>query len=135
MALSEIKAIAAQGLIRQRMIVESAGLNIANANKVYSKGQTAHIYRVKEMSQPFSQLIEGEKLDTSEIVALDVALKPHLSPNDPAADSQGMIWKADIDTTQELIDVVRANRAYEANLRVYNTASSMGKTIMKLGSE
>lgn len=135
MALSEIKAIAAQGLIRQRMIVESAGLNIANTNKVYSKGQTAHIYRVKEMSQPFSQLIEGEKINTPEIVALDVALKPHLSPGDPAADSQGMIWKADIDTTQELIDVVSASRAYEANLRVYNTASSMGKTIMKLGSE
>ncbi|MGF1731273.1 flagellar basal body rod C-terminal domain-containing protein [Photobacterium kasasachensis] len=133
MALSEIKAIAAQGLIQQRLIVEAAGLNIANANRVVNQGTNIPLYRVEVESNSFADLISGKNNNGPQIVSASAPLKSHFSPTDPNADAQGMVWRPDINTTQQLIDVVSANRAYEANLRIYNAASSMGKKIMKLG--
>jgi len=134
MALSEIKAIASQGLIQQRLIVEAAGLNIANANRMVNQGTNVPLYHVDVESNSFADLVAGNDSKGAHIVSVNAPLKSHFSPTDPSADVQGMVWRPDIDTTQQLIDVVSANRAYEANLRIYNAASSMGKQIMKLGS-
>ncbi|MCG3723694.1 flagellar basal body rod protein FlgC [Vibrio cincinnatiensis] len=134
MALSEIKAIAAQGMAEQRLIVEAAGLNIANANKVVRSGVSVPVYHVESSNQSFAEMVVGQALKEPHIVSAKAGLKSHYAPSSPNADGQGMVWRADIDTTQQLIDVVSATRTYEANLRIYNAASSMGRKILKLGS-
>ncbi|KUI97022.1 flagellar basal body rod protein FlgC [Vibrio sp. MEBiC08052] len=133
MALSEIKAIAAQGLDYQRVLLEAAGLNIANANKTVKPGQSVPLYHVSAQNQTFAEMVSGQDSEP-QVIAEVASLKSSYSPSDPTADSHGLVWRPDIDTTQQLIDVTRANRAYEANLRIYNAASSMGKSILQLGN-
>lgn len=134
MALSEIKAIASQGMTEQRLIVEAVGLNIANANKVVRPGASVPVYHVESSHQTFAEMVSGQPLKEPYMVSVNAGLKSHFAPSDPNADGQGMVWRPEIDTTQQLIDVVSATRAYEANLRIYNAASSMGRKILKLGS-
>ncbi|MDO6685851.1 MULTISPECIES: flagellar basal body rod C-terminal domain-containing protein [unclassified Agarivorans] len=139
MSIGDIKSIAAYGMLQQRMIIEAAGMNIANANKHLKAGDSSQLFRVDVPKVDWMQASSTTSSDINypklKITSDNIPLKSSYSPNDPNADSSGMTWRPDIDTTQQLIDVVSANRAYEANLRVYNAAGSMGSKIMELGGK
>lgn len=53
-------------------------------------------------------------------------------PTNPNADEQGYVRKADINVVEEMVDLMSANRAYEANISVMNAAKEMAKNTLKL---
>jgi flagellar basal-body rod protein FlgC len=46
-------------------------------------------------------------------------------PSHPAANAQGYVMRPNVDTLVEAMDMREAQRAYEANLNVIETARSM----------
>ncbi len=138
MELGEVKAIAAMGMELQRLRLKVAGLNIANAGNKVDPSSPLHAYSVS-FSEQLGQL---HQMSATEIASLKgaviqeqaIAPKRLYSPEDPAADHQGYVLKTGIDTTKEMIDSVEATRAYEANLRIFNSALSLEKSALQIGN-
>lgn len=142
MGLDEIKAIAQEGMSLQRLKVEMAGLNIANANSVVGPDSSSlKVYNVNtsyKSSSDFQSLLNGSALDKLPEVTIDSNAAPVNSfyePDSPLADLTGMVHKPGIDTTQEMLKVIAATRAYEANIRIYNSASAMGQKALEIGAK
>lgn len=52
-------------------------------------------------------------------------LIPVYSPSHPDADEEGYVMMPNVDRTKEMVDMMAANRSYEANITVLNVIKSM----------
>lgn len=142
MELGEIKAISELGMKYENLRMQIASTNIAFANQLSSS--PANVY------QPMSVSVEGIEKLTSEISNFDSfvqqvqqslkvnveqnsRVKPVHSPDNPVADAAGYVYKPDINMVNEMLTLTTATRAYEANIRAFNTAKDMGRKALEIG--
>jgi len=137
MDYNQIFAISAAGMALQRTHVEVAALNLANADTVQAEGSAPYrplrVVSHSVMQGPagksagFGALIDGalNQLPEARIEAGSRAPRMVHEPGHPAANAQGFIARADVDSVAEMVSLMRATRAYEANL----TALKIGRAI------
>ncbi len=69
----------------------------------------------------------GTKVDTPE---RDPATKPAYKPDDPNADKNGLVSRPNVDLASEFVNIILAQRAYEAGLKVLQARDQvLGTTI------
>lgn len=51
--------------------------------------------------------------------------KPVYDPNHPDADADGYVWYPNVDTTEEMVDLMGATNAYDANLTAMSVVKAM----------
>jgi len=117
-------AVAASALQAQQQRMRIIAENIANAQ---STAQVAG-------GQPYRRQIpvfQARELDGATGVTL-AEVRPdqgdfrrEYDPSHPAADGEGYVLRPNVDTLVEAMDMREAQRAYEANLNVIETARSM----------
>lgn len=61
------------------------------------------------------------------------ALKPVYDPDHPDADADGYVWYPNVDTTEEMTDLMGATNAYEANLTALNVVKAMINKSLDMG--
>ncbi|CAN5293612.1 flagellar basal body rod protein FlgC [soil metagenome] len=117
-------AVAASALRAQQSRMRIIAENIANAE---STAQTAGGTPYRRQIPVF----EAQNVDGATGVAL-AAVRPDQSdfrmdydPSHPAANADGYVMRPNVDTLVEAMDMREAQRAYEANLNVIETARSM----------
>lgn len=117
-------AVAAGALKAQQSRMRVIAENIANAQ---STAQTPG-------GDPYRRQIpvfEARNLDGAMGVVLaevrpdQSAFKREYDPSHPAADAEGYVLRPNVETLIESMDMREAQRAYEANLNVIETARSM----------
>ncbi|NCA67766.1 MAG: flagellar basal body rod protein FlgC [Clostridia bacterium] len=54
-------------------------------------------------------------------------------PDNPSADENGYVKKPDIDTTGEMVDMMYASRAFEANVTALNAVKQMAAKALEIG--
>ena len=55
------------------------------------------------------------------------------NPGHPHANSDGMVEMPNVDVSREMIDLISASRAYEANLSVVKTSRRMAQQALAIG--
>jgi len=60
-------------------------------------------------------------------------LKPVYDPNHPDADADGYVWYPNVDTTEEMVDLMAATNAYEANLAALGVIKAMISKSLDIG--
>lgn len=55
------------------------------------------------------------------------------NPGHPHADARGMVQMPNVNTAREMVDLISASRAYEANLSVVRTARQMAARALAIG--
>lgn len=117
-------AVASSALRAQQSRMRIIAENIANAE---STAQTAGGTPYRRQIPVF----EARNVDGATGVAL-AQVKPDQSdfrmdydPSHPAANADGYVMRPNVDTLVEAMDMREAQRAYEANLNVIETARSM----------
>ena len=114
---------------RMRVIAE----NIANAD---STAQTAggDPYRRKEVVLQAKPVGRGGPMGVAltRVVPDGGEFKREYDPGHPAADAQGYVKRPNVDGLVEALDLKEAQRAYEANLNVIETARSMQSRTLDL---
>ena len=138
MELGEIKAIAAMGMDLQRLKLKVAGLNMVSAGSKLAAGTEVSTYSLSFSNQlsNIHQLSAREVANMQPATIHKNAMQPArvYLPEDPVADKDGFVLKSTIDPTLQMINSVEATRAYEANLRIYNSAVSIGKSAAQIGN-
>lgn len=134
MSIDAIFSASRFGLEYERMRLEAASHNIAVANTPVSAAQgTPQLMRVTLGS--FGHAVGlGSRTGLPMLVAYDSAERKVHDPSDPNADRSGMVTFPKVDLVQEMSTLVEATRAYEANVRAFNTMRGMALRALEIGS-
>jgi flagellar basal-body rod protein FlgC len=131
--------ISAAGMTAERARLDAAALNLANANASSAPG-TAGYRPVKAVihTEPtaFSTMVHGQApaLPKAQVVPQsDVAPRLAYEPGHPHADASGMVAYPGIDHTSEMLTVISATRAYEANLAALQATRAMMNRALDIG--
>jgi flagellar basal-body rod protein FlgC len=136
MSVDSILAATRFGLEYERLRLEAASHNIAVANTPTAPGRPAQLMRaVAPQAATFDAAIGGlERHGHPALIATDVAQREVHDPSDPAADKNGIVSYPRVDMVTEMSTLVEAGRAYEANVRAFNTLRSMTLHSLDIGS-
>ncbi|MDP1629922.1 MAG: flagellar basal body rod protein FlgC [Caulobacter sp.] len=116
--------VAASGMRAQQARMRIIAENLANAN---STARTAGGDPYRRQVPVFAPkaVDGGEGVSMSKVEADRGAFRSTFDPGHPAADPQGYVKLPNVDPLIEALDMKEAQRAYEANLNVIETARSM----------
>lgn len=127
MSIENIGAIVQFGLDYERSRVEVAARNIAIANVPVAPGAEAPVQRVGVSR--FAAALPQVELQP----ATDKGFREVHDPSHPLANAQGMVSYPKIDPALEMATMVAATRAYEADVRAYNTLRAMTLKAFEIG--
>lgn len=138
-------AISQSGMDAERMRVEVAALNIANANIAATPGRAA-VKPLRVITQPspvsFSQIYQQEMTDSRlRGVATFIVEQPAAAPrrvhepSNPLADERGFVEYPGINSLDEMLTLTTAVRAYEANVVSFNAAKAMAVRALDIGGQ
>ena len=130
--------ISATALTAQRLRMDVTAENLANAQT--TKGADGKPYRRKEVVlQEIPQAGFGAQLtaamgtgsgrpggvEVAGVVEDQTAGKLVYDPGNPDANAQGYVRMPNVDSVTEMVDLITASRAYEANVTAMQTAKQM----------
>jgi len=136
--------ISGSGLTAQKMRMDVIAQNIANAE--VTKTEDGSPYRRKmvvlsSIKQSYSfkdalnkaSNLKGGGVQVDSIVEDQSALLPVYNPNHPDANEEGYVMLPNVNTGQEMIDMLSASRAYEANVTAFNATKAMALKALEIG--
>ncbi|MDE3071444.1 MAG: flagellar biosynthesis protein FlgC [Pseudomonadota bacterium] len=133
MSIDSIFAATRFGLEFERLRLEAASHNIAIANTPVAPGHSAQMLRAAAPSGAGFDAAIGVGTQPA-LVATDADERQVHDPSDPAADGNGMVSYPRIDLVGEMSTLMQAGRAYEANVRAFNTLRSMTLHSLDIGN-
>ncbi|MEB3101169.1 flagellar basal body rod protein FlgC [Ferviditalea candida] len=140
--------ISASALTAQRLRMDVISSNIANANSTRGKlvnGKWIPYARKIVVMEPYkpssfqgalnramgAQIGEGVKV--TRIMEDQTSFKRVYNPNHPDADAEGYVLLPNVDTLKEMVDMMDATRAYEANVTTLNATKAMMNKALEIG--
>jgi len=133
MSMEKTLHIAASGMGAQSVRVRVIAENIANANSL-GTAPGDEPYRRKTVS--FAS--ELDRATGAELVSIDrigvdrSEFGSRHDPNHPAADENGYVQTPNVNSLLEMMDLREAQRSYDANLKVIETAKNMVSRTLEL---
>ena len=135
--------VAASGMTAERLRLDVISNNIANVNttRTADGGPYRRQFVVFEPRQgdasSFSQVMSGQLqlngVRVSGIRKDDSPLRMVYEPGHPDADAEGYVRMPNINIITEMVDMMTASRAYEANVTSVNVAKSMMLKALEIG--
>ncbi|MBA2655975.1 MAG: flagellar basal body rod protein FlgC [Tatlockia sp.] len=138
MSYDQIYAIAAAGMSVEKMRVDVVANNIANQHSLQStEGSAFKPMQVLASAKPFNAYFSDPKAGIAEVSLVPENLPPNkvYQPEHPAADKQGYVSYPGLNMVDEMTTLVRASRAYEADIKIINIAHSLYLQTLSIGEE
>jgi flagellar basal-body rod protein FlgC len=125
--------ISASGLSAERLRIDVIADNLANANS--TRTASGEVYRRKvailQPIAPTPAMPGGVRVVG---IAQDITPPRRVyQPGHPDADANGYVTYPNVDIVHEMVDLITASRAYEANLAAYNAAKGMFLRTLDIG--
>ncbi|KTC68302.1 flagellar basal body rod protein FlgC [Legionella birminghamensis] len=132
-----VYSIAAQGMQIEKLRIDTVAYNIANQHSLLkSDGSGFQPMQVIAPSRSFNDyLTESGEWSTAALAPKMLPPNKVYQPEHPEADEQGYIHYPGINTVDEMTTLLNASRAYEANIKVFNTAHSLFMQTFTIGDE
>jgi len=138
---------AASGLSAQRLRMDVISQNIANINTTRTENGQPYrrkivLFEDRNQNKPFykylsenskSKLGNASGVRVSRIVEDPSPFKRVYEPGHPDADENGYVNMPNVDLVTEMINMISASRAYEANVTSINTTKSMALKALEIG--
>lgn len=136
--------ISASGLTAQRMRMDVIAQNIANAQTTRTAAGGPYRRRTVEFEpaegQSFSDYlsdsmnsVSGSGVRVSAINEDTSDFKLVYDPSHADAGEDGYVRMPNVDIAQEIVDMISATRAYEANVTALNAMKSMALKALEIG--
>jgi flagellar basal-body rod protein FlgC len=131
--------IAGSGMSAQSVRLNTTASNLANAESVGTDPN--HVYKARH---PIFEAVRaglssafGKKSDQAvrvrSIVESQSTPLARYEPGNPLADSKGYVYAPNVNTIEEMTDMISASRAYQNNVEVMNTSKDLMLATLKLG--
>ncbi len=136
--------ISSTGLAAQRVRMNVLASNLANANTTRTpeggpyKRQDV-VFSANPVGNEFEDFLDedwGAQLKKDQVVDIHKDTKAPrrvLDPSNPDADKNGYVNMPNIQVMTEMVNMIAATRAFEANTTALNAAKSMANTALEVG--
>lgn len=138
MSVFNVFDVAGSAMNAQSVRLNTTASNMANAEAVATTPEEA--YRAK---QPvFAAALRGVEggaqnpanvgVRLDEIVESDAPNKPLHMPGHPAADEEGYVYRSNVNSVEEMVNMISASRSYQNNVEVMNTSKELALHTLQL---
>jgi flagellar basal-body rod protein FlgC len=132
------------GLTAQRVRMNVVSSNLANTNTTRTEEGGPYVrkepvFAAKPVQSSFGEILNTEiGSDLAEVSVMDIindSRKPiqKFDPNHPDANAQGFVSLPNINTMEEMVNMVTASRSYEANVTVISMSKNMVLKALEIG--
>lgn len=137
--------ISATGLSAERLRMDIISRNIANANVTRTAAGTPYRRQIPIMreirpsgfgavlSKALGTDLRGGGVEISRVEEDDAPFKQVYNPSHPDANKDGIVLMPNVEPVTEMINLIAASRAYEANVTSMNAAKSMAMKALEIG--
>ena len=125
------QAIAASALRAQQARMRIIAENLANANST-SRTKGGDPYRRQAPVFEPTDVSGAQGVKMSRVEGDQKPFRTEYEPGNPSADANGYVKLTNVDPLVEALDMREAQRAYEANLNVIDTARAMEQRTLDL---
>lgn len=135
--------ISASGMTAQSTRMDIIAQNIANVNT--TRDENGNVYRrqtvvfAEKDTTSFSEVLmkssgtQGSGVKIAKIASdTESELRKVYDPTHPDADEDGYVSYPNVNTVQEMTDLIDASRSYEANVTAFNATKNMAMKAMDL---
>lgn len=137
MSALNIFDIAGSGMNAQSLRLNLVASNIANANSVSSSQGGVYKSRQPVFGAELKNVIDGQnaasKVNVLGVVQSNAPAIAEYAPNHPMANADGYIFKSNVNSIEEMANMMSASRSYQNNIEVLNTAKQMMLQTLKMG--
>lgn len=136
MSLFRIFDIAASGMTAQSTRLNTVSSNLANADSVSSSAGGAYRARQPVFAATLNDVFNASsdvKVKVLGIVESQEPLQQRYAPTHPLANEDGYIFMPNVNTVEEMANMISASRSYQANVEVVNTSKQMLLRTLSLG--
>jgi flagellar basal-body rod protein FlgC len=141
MSSFKIFDIAGSGMSAQSVRLNTVASNLANAESV--SGDPTQVYRAKHpvfeavRAQAGGQARQAGQASAAVKVAgiVENQAEPEMryEPGNPLANAEGYVYAPNVNTVEEMVDMISASRAYQNNIEVLNTSKDLLLATLRLG--
>ena len=138
MSLFSVMQIAGTALAAQTVRLNTTASNMANADSTASS--VGGTYRARS---PVFQAIANNEWDADESSAMGVKvagivesqapLRREYQPGNPLADKEGYIFLPNVNTVEEMANMIEASRSYQTNVEILDASKQMLMRTLALG--
>ncbi|MBT41654.1 MAG: flagellar basal body rod protein FlgC [Idiomarina sp.] len=148
MSLFNIFNISGSAMSAQSVRLNTTASNLANANSVSSSVEETYRARSPVFATALADAggnYRGDSLTNQTqagqaagvkvkgIVESQKPLQIEYAPNHPMADGNGYIYRSNVNTMEEMANMISASRSYQSNVQVADTAKTMTQRLLRLG--
>ncbi|MHB8170483.1 MAG: flagellar basal body rod protein FlgC [Thermincolia bacterium] len=145
MSLFQAINTSASGLTAQRLRLDVISNNLANVNTTRTPNGEPYrrqmvIFQERQGQRSFGSMLQeaihqnsGKGVRVASIVKDNSPLKMIYNPEHPDANPDGYVRMPNVNTVTEMVDMISATRAYEANVTAVNSAKNMALKALEIG--
>lgn len=132
--------ISGSALLAQSQRMNVTASNLANADSVADP--SGRVYRPRHVvfqTLPLGGAAAGDNahgiggVGVAAVLESQAAPRMEYQPYHPLADEQGYVARPAVDPVAEMVDMISASRAYQANVEVVNTTRSLMTRTLTMG--
>lgn len=136
MSLYNVFGISGSAMSAQSVRLNTVASNLANADTVASTPKDAYHARQPVFAAMLS-VLHADKQSTgvqvAGIVESQAEIPREYQPNHPMADADGYVYKANVNSVEEMANMISASRSYQNNVDVLNTSKQLLLKTLSLG--
>jgi flagellar basal-body rod protein FlgC len=128
--------ISGSAISAQSLRLNTVASNLANAETVTSSEAEAYRSRqalfqsyLHDSSRPAEA---GVRIQG--IVESTAPVKQRYDPNHPLANNQGYVFSSNVDTVEEMVNMLSSSRSYQNNVEVLNTSKDLMLRTLSMGN-
>jgi flagellar basal-body rod protein FlgC len=136
MSLFKVFDIAGSAMSAQSVRLNTTASNLANAESVGSTEETAY----RSRHPVFAAMLKAMHGDNDSVgvrvlgvVESDAPVEQRYAPDHPMANAEGYIFQSNVNSVDEMVNMISASRSYQNNVEVLNTSKQMLLATLRLG--
>jgi len=137
MSSFKIFDIAGSGMAAQSLRLNLVASNLSNADSVSSSVEQTYRSRQPVFAAQLQDAMDKRSapagVQVLGVVESQSPLRMEYAPDHPMANAEGYIFKPNVNTIEELTNMMSASRSYQDNVEVANTAKQLMLQTLRLG--
>jgi flagellar basal-body rod protein FlgC len=141
MSLFQIFDVSGSALTAQSMRLNTTASNLANAESVSSSPRTAYKARHPVFASLVNEFAATPEEDESavgvRVLGIVESSAPALvryQPDNPLADAKGNVYVSNVNSIEEMTNMIAASRSFQSNVEVINTSRDLLLKTITMGA-
>ena len=135
MSLSNVFDIAGSALSAQSIRLSAISSNLANVDSIGSSPEDVYKARYPIFRAVFDEASNGATAKVKVDGVYESKAEPISTrdPSHPMADEDGFVYSANINTVEEMVNMMSASRTYQSSIEAMNTSKQLLLQTLNLG--